>query len=129
MRLCRRADLRGAPSDPETFTGEARVTRMPALADDLSVNAYRVEFDPQARTAWHLHSGLQLLVVLSGCCRVQREGEAVQEAVAGDVVSIAPGERHWHGAAPEGPMVHLAVNVDAATTWFGKVSDTEYEGS
>ena len=127
MRLFHLADLRSAPSDPETFSGEARVTPMPAVAVDPAVNAYRVAFEPQARTAWHLHSGPQLLVVLSGRCRVQREGEPMQLALAGDVVSIAAGERHWHGADRDGPMVHLAFNVDAATTWFGKVSDTEYE--
>ncbi len=55
-------------------------------------------------------------------------GEPVQVATAGDVVSIAAGERHWHGAGPDGPMVHLAINVDSATTWFGKVSGPEYEG-
>ena len=129
MRLLHLADLRPARADPATFTGAARVTRMPDVADDPAVNAYRVAFEPRARTAWHLHSGLQLLVVLSGRCRVQREGEPVQVAAAGDVVSIAAGERHWHGADPEGPMVHLALNVDSATTWFGPVSDSEYEGT
>ena len=128
MRLLHLAGLRAAPSDPATFTGAARVTRMPGVADDPAVDAYRVEFEPRARTAWHLHSGLQLLVVLSGRCRVQREGEPVRTAAAGDVVSIAAGERHWHGADPNGPMVQLALNVDFVTTWFGKVSDTEYEG-
>ena len=129
MRLLQLAALRAAPADPATFTGAARVTRMPGVAADPAVNAYRVEFEPRARTAWHLHSGLQLLVVLSGRCRVQREGEPLQVADAGDVVSIAAGERHWHGADPNGPMVHLALNVDAATTWFGQVSETEYEGA
>ena len=128
MRLLHRADLRASPADRDTFTGEARVTAMPALADGPPVNAYRVEFEPRARTAWHLHSGPQLLVVLSGRCRVQREGEPVRLAATGDVVSIAPGERHWHGADRDVPAVHLAINVDAATTWFGKVSDAEYEG-
>ena len=129
MRLLQLAGLRAAPADPATFTGAARVTRMPGVADDPAVNAYRVEFEARARTAWHLHSGLQLLIVLSGRCRVQREGEPVQVADAGDVVSIAAGERHWHGADATGPMVHLALNVDAATTWLGPVSETEYEGA
>ena len=128
MRLHRLADLRPAPADAATFTGAAQVTRMPAVADEPAVNAYRVAFEPRARTAWHAHSGPQLLVVLSGRCRVQREGEPLQVAAAGDVVSIGAGERHWHGAGPDGPMVHLALNVDAATTWFGKVSEPEYEG-
>ena len=128
MRVLRLTDRVSAPADPATFTGAAQVTRMPAVADDPAVNAYRVEFEPRARTAWHLHSGPQLLVVLSGRCRVQREGEPVRFAATGDVVSIAPGERHWHGADRDVPAVHLAINVDAATTWFGKVSDAEYEG-
>ena len=42
--------------------------------------------------------------------------------------SIAPGERHWHGASADGRMVHVALNVDASTTWLEKVSEREYQG-
>ena len=52
----------------------------------------------------------------------------VEVAEAGDVVSIEPDERHWHGADREEPMTHLAINIDATTTWLHKVSDAEYDG-
>ena len=46
----------------------------------------------------------------------------------GDLVAIAPEERHWHGASPDGPMTHIAINLDATTSWFDPVSDDDYAG-
>ena len=101
---------------------------MTGLSADPPINAYRVEFQPAARTAWHSHSGPQLLVIIAGRCRVQCAGTPVEEVGAGDLVSIDPGETHWHGAGPSGPMTHLAINIDATTTWLEKVSESEYAG-
>jgi quercetin dioxygenase-like cupin family protein len=43
---------------------------------------------------------------------------------------FSPGEKHWHGAAPEHAMVHLAFqeadSKGEAVTWFEHVTDTEY---
>jgi quercetin dioxygenase-like cupin family protein len=48
---------------------------------------------------------------------------------AGGAIRIEPGERHWHGATPDAPMTHLALNIDAATEWFEPVTDVEYAGA
>ncbi len=120
--------FRAEPVDPANFTGEGTLVRMDGVCERPGVNAYRVAFEPETRTAWHTHSGTQLLVVVEGTCRFQREGDAVQEVAAGGLVSIAAGERHWHGASPDARMVHVALNIDAATTWLEKVTDREYQG-
>jgi quercetin dioxygenase-like cupin family protein len=48
-------------------------------------------------------------------------------------VYIEPDEEHWHGAAPDRLMVHLALNeVDdehPAAHWGEHVSDDEYNGA
>ena len=116
-------------ADPLNFTGKASVARIERLSEQPTVNMYRVTFQPAARTAWHAHTGVQLLLVIDGRCRVQKEGEGIQEVTAGGAVRIEPGERHWHGASPDAPMTHLALNIDAATEWFEKVTDAEYEGA
>jgi quercetin dioxygenase-like cupin family protein len=54
------------------------------------------------------------------------EGGKSQDLDAGDAVVVAPGERHWHGAVPGSEGTHIAVNVNAATTWLEPVSDEEY---
>ena len=67
--------------------------------------------------------------VVSGVGRVQRDGGAVEEVRAGDVVWFAPGERHWHGAAPSTAMSHMAIQErldGAAVDWLRHVSDEEY---
>jgi quercetin dioxygenase-like cupin family protein len=66
-------------------------------------------FEPAARTAWHTHPLGQTLVVTAGCGRAQRWGGPIEEIRPGDVISFAPGEKHWHGAAPTTAMTHIAI--------------------
>ena len=117
-----------SPVDPQSFTGSASVARIERLSDQPPVNMYRVTFQPAARTAWHAHTGVQLLLVVEGRCRVQTAGAPLHDVPAGGAVRIEPGERHRHGAAPDEPMTHLALNIDTATEWFEQVTDAEYEG-
>ena len=126
MRVFDPAARPAEPVDPDNFTGEGTLVRMDGVCERPVVNAYRVTFGPETRTAGHTHSGTQILLVVEGTCRFQKDGERVQEVGVGAIVSIAPGERHWHGASPDGRMVHVALNVDAATTWLEKVTDREY---
>ena len=128
MKVFELSDHPPQPVDPANFTGDGTLVRMDGVCERPAVHAYRVSFGARTRTAWHTHSGTQLLLVVEGRCRFQNEGEPVREVGAGSVVSIAPGERHWHGASPDAPMVHVALNIDAATTWLEKVTDREYQG-
>lgn len=51
------------------------------------------------------------------------------EAVPGDVVNIAPGVKHWHGAAPESWFSHLALEVPGEETsneWLEPEDDEQY---
>src|ERR1700730_6526162 len=85
-----------------------------------------VTFEPGARTAWHTHPLGQTLVVTAGCGRAQREGGPVEEIRPGDVIWFAPGEKHWHGAAPTTAMTHIAIQEaleGKVVDWLEKVSD------
>ena len=103
--------------DPANFSGSARVERLDLPDLELDVRAYRVFFEPGARTHWHRHTGTQILIVEGGSGLVQKMGEEVQVMCAGDIVVIAPGEEHWHGAAPDESMCHLALNMPGTTQW------------
>jgi quercetin dioxygenase-like cupin family protein len=106
------------PADRETFQGAARVKRLGGAAGEPEIRAFRVEFQPGARTHWHAHSGPQLLVVVDGRCVVQRWGSEKHLALPGDVVHIPAGVKHWHGAAADQGATHIALNVAATTTWM-----------
>ena len=89
-----------------------------------------VTFEPGARTAWHTHPLGQTLVVTAGCGRVQRWGGPIEVIRPGDVVSIPPGEKHWHGAAPTTAMTHIAIqeyHEGKAVEWLEQVSDEQYQ--
>ena len=126
MKVSHDADVEWEPFDPAHFTGNGRVKRVSATNQDPSVKVYRVEFEPEARTHWHSHSGVQLLYIVEGPCRVQKWGEDVKEAGPGDIVNIPPGEKHWHGAGSGSRMTHIAVNINATTTWMERVTKEQF---
>ncbi|MGA2352596.1 MAG: cupin domain-containing protein [Terracidiphilus sp.] len=116
----------------EWFTGNVWIDEIVVGAEPSHLRAFRVSFEPGARTAWHTHPIGQVLHVLTGSGLVQLEGQPVREIYPGDTVMIAPNERHWHGAGPRNSMVHLALQeadaqgVDVA--WLEPVTDQEYSG-
>ena len=103
MKIFRGDETPSQLADSNTFVGEAQIKRLASADDGVPVVVYRVEFEDGGRTNWHVHSGAQWLMILDGRVRIQRWGEPPHEVGAGDAVVIAPGEKHWHGAAPGGP--------------------------
>jgi quercetin dioxygenase-like cupin family protein len=125
MTIFRGQDSPSKPVDAASFVGAARTQLLASSDEGAAVHVYRVEFVPGSRTNWHTHSGPQWLLIVEGRIRVQRAGAPPQDVAAGDAVLFAPGERHWHGAAPGARGVHLAVNINAKTTWLEPVTDEE----
>lgn len=112
------------------FTGTVRIDPLHTAPEPARVAAASVTFEPGARTAWHTHPLGQTLIVTTGCGRVQREGGPIEEIKPGDVVWFAPGEKHWHGAAPSTALTHIAIQErlnGKAVDWLEHVSDAEYQ--
>ena len=111
------------------FTGTVRIDPLMSAPAPARVAGASVTFEPGARTAWHTHPLGQTLIVLSGRGLVQREGGKIEEIRPGDVVWFAPGEKHWHGAAPGTAMQHIAIQeaLDGkAVDWMEQVTDDQY---
>ena len=129
----RRSGSQPSGKGPEAyFTGSVRVDPLLAPPEPARVAGAWVTFEPGARTAWHTHPLGQHLIVMSGCGRAQRAGGPIEEIRPGDVIWFAPGEKHWHGAAPTTSMTHIAIQekLDGKTVeWMEKVSDEEYGGA
>jgi quercetin dioxygenase-like cupin family protein len=90
-----------------------------------------VHFTPGARTAWHTHPFGQTIFVTEGVGRCQREGGPITEIRPGDRVYFEPGENHWHGAAPDRLMTHIAIHEadeGGPVTWGEHVTDEQYHG-
>lgn len=102
-----------------------------APASAPGARIFRVLFEPGARTYWHTYPEGQILYVVTGTGRAQKECEKVVEIGPGDVVYFSPGEKPWHGAGPDTFTVHLVVNpaseTDGGTDWLALVTDEEYE--
>lgn len=117
----------GVPA--ENFTGNVKLEMMFTPTGPARTSGGSVSFAPGAHTAWHTHPLGQTLVVTAGIGRIQRWGGPVEEIRVGDVVQIPPHVKHWHGAAPDSAMTHLAITEQLdgkSADWLEKVPDEQY---
>jgi quercetin dioxygenase-like cupin family protein len=123
-----RSETAAGPS--EWFTGTVFLDPVATPSAASRVSATSVHFTPGARTAWHSHPNGQTIYVTEGVGLAQARGGPIEVIRPGDRVFFAPGEEHWHGAAPNRFMTHLAMlDVDdngTPATWGEAVSDEEY---
>ena len=128
-------DIKRAGSQPSSrgpedwFTGTVRIDPLFQANESARAAGAVVTFEPGARTAWHTHPLGQTLVVTAGFGRAQREGGPIEEIRPGDVIWFAPGEKHWHGAAPTTAMTHIAIQENLngkVVDWMEKVTDAQY---
>jgi quercetin dioxygenase-like cupin family protein len=90
---------------------------------------FNVTFEPGTRNNWHKHPGGQILLVTSGKGYYQEEGRPAQVLHAGDVVTIRPDVKHWHGAAKDSWFTHIAISTNpqkGEAEWLEPVTDEEY---
>src|SRR2546427_5974110 len=125
-----RNSLDTMPGPGDWFTGAVYVDTVAAPSEGSRLGAAAVHSTPGARTAWHTHPHGQTIFVTEGVGLCQREDGPIEEIRPGDRVFFEPGENHWHGAAPNRFMVHIAMqqNDDSGSpvTWGRHVSDDEY---
>jgi len=130
MDITRSGSQPSAKGPAEWFTGSVRIDSPFQRSSPARVGGAIVTFEPAARTAWHTHPLGQTLIVTAGGGRVQRDGGPVEEIRPGDVVWVAPGEKHWHGASPTTAMTHIAIAeaLDGkAVDWMEHVTDEQYQ--
>jgi quercetin dioxygenase-like cupin family protein len=122
--------LKANPGPADWFTGTVTMQPVASQPAPGRVAAILVSFAPGARTAWHTHPFGQILYILQGRARVQSAGGDIVELGPGSSVRFDGREEHWHGAAPDQPMVHLAIQEaddEGTTTYWGRhVTDEEY---
>jgi quercetin dioxygenase-like cupin family protein len=128
-----RNSIETTPGHGDWFTGTVHIDAVAAPSGPSRLAAASVHFTPGARTAWHTHPNGQTIFVTDGVGVCQSRGGAVQVIGPGDRVFFEPGEDHWHGAAPNRTMTHLAMQqVDdqgSAVTWGEHVTDEEYNAA
>lgn len=113
----------------ECFMGSVLVDMLFDRDEPGRASSAHVIFSPCARTNWHTHPLGQTLIVTFGSGRVQRWDGPIEEIRPGDVVLIAPGEKHWHGASSTTAMAHIAIQekLDGKVVdWLEKVTDEQY---
>ena len=130
MKITRSGSSPSEKGPEDYFTGAVRIDAPFKTEEPARASGATVTFEPGARTAWHTHPLGQTLIVTFGKGRVQREGGNVEEIIPGDIVWFPPGEKHWHGAAPDTAMTHIAIaeadEDGKVVDWLEQVTDVEY---
>ena len=90
-----------------------------------------VTFEPRCRNNWHVHHGaVQVLICVSGKGWYQEWGKPAVALTPGTVIAIPEGVKHWHGAAADSWMQHLAIHTQeqlgATNEWLEPVRDEQY---
>jgi quercetin dioxygenase-like cupin family protein len=122
-----------AKAAADRFTGDVWVDGITDGAVPGCARLATVRFSPGARTAWHRHAHGQTLHVTDGHGLVQTKDGHTIVMRPGDTVYTPPGVWHWHGAAPDAFMAHLALSdssSEAGATdveWGEHVSDDDYD--
>lgn len=130
MHITRHGTQSTSQGPANWFTGSVRIDPLFDAKQPARTTGASVTFEPGARTAWHSHPLGQTLIVTAGQGRIQLWGNPIKEIWPGDVVWIAPGEKHWHGAAEHSAMTHIAIQEqrDGKTADFmEQVSDEQYQ--
>lgn len=129
MKVKRVNEVESTKAPSAYFTGTAFINAL-VKNENESNTILSVTFAPGSRNYWHAHPGGQVLICTYGKGYVQKRGEHIQEIFPGDVVTIDPGEVHWHGAAPDSIFTHIAVNPHIPgkeeTEWLEEVTSAEY---
>lgn len=129
MKVQRIGEQPSSQGPADYFTGQVRIDAPFEGTGGALLGGATVTFEPGTRTNWHQHPLGQLLIVTAGAGRVQRDGGPVEAIRPGDIVWIEPGEKHWHGAAPNTAMTHIAIaeaQDGKVVDWLEPVSDQQY---
>ena len=119
-----------APAAPTPAEQAERVARTGgSVPVEANINAGLRSFEPGNKTYWHSHDGGFILFVQEGRARVQRRGEPMKELGPGEIDYAPPGVEHWHGAAPNEPLLQLGVvPFGGGIKFLEPVTDAQYEG-
>ena len=105
------------------FVGQSYIQRYDGVSN--------VTFEPRCRNNWHIHHGaVQVLICVSGRGWYQEWNKPAIPLTPGMVIAIPEGVKHWHGAATDSWMQHLALHTaeqpNASNEWLEPVSDAQY---
>ena len=129
MRIQRTGSEPSAQAPAAYFHGTVRQDMRFNMDEPGRARGAFVTFEPGARTNWHTHPLGQILIITAGRGWVQSEGGPVEDVRPGDIITFAPGEKHWHGGTDRTAMAHIAIGevVDGRSAdWLEPVTDEQF---
>ncbi len=121
------------PCPGETMPVQATGVYTPKPVPDITINGQPgpgAIWQPGMRSYWHCHAGGQIMMLDEGVGRVQKRGQRVRTLHRGETEYAAPGEEHWHGAAPDSLAHYFQTSIgNTSTYWMEEVGYDDYMGN
>jgi quercetin dioxygenase-like cupin family protein len=108
MRVIKVAQLAREPQQSALFTGPVTMQTIVGTDESNRFMIRQVNFARGVRNKFHSHSIEQVLIVTEGKGVVATDKEEVIVR-PGDIIFIAAGEKHWHGATADSVFSHIYV--------------------
>jgi quercetin dioxygenase-like cupin family protein len=126
-------EVESQQTPPPTLTPAEQAERIARTGGSVpvesNINTALRRFEPGNKTYWHSHEGGFILFVQEGRARVQTRGQPMKELGPGGIDYAPPGVEHWHGAAPNEPLVQLGVvPFGGGIKFLEPVTDAQYAG-
>ncbi|WP_183571954.1 cupin domain-containing protein [Mucilaginibacter sp. X5P1] len=125
MKKITASKLSTIPAPEKYLNGKAWINNF-STGNTAGCDIASVMFEPGARTHWHKHPTVQILLAEKGCGYIQTRGVERELMQPGDMVVIYPGEEHWHGAVPDQLFAHLAIQLEKDEGIISEVTNEEY---
>ena len=122
----------GERASASYFTGNVWVTPLVPREPHNHYSIADVKFEAGGRMHWHTHPAGQVLLVTDGHGFYQEKGKPARRLQRGDVVEIPADVEHWHGAAADNQLIHVAISnfrEQNNVTWLQPVTEEEYNGT
>lgn len=85
----------------DRYSGEALIETLRSATSPKDPDVLRCHYDVGVVTNWHSHPGGQLLYVLSDAGVIGTENDGEVNLSKGELISVPPIERHYHGSTHE----------------------------
>ena len=108
MHVVRKDDSQEKPATAPIFVGDVRSRPLVTAEVSPAVTVTLVRFIAGGRNRRHTHTADQILYITEGH-GIVADDATENQVTAGDIVHVAAGTVHWHGAQPGKDMAHLSI--------------------
>jgi len=118
--------IEGSKAPNTHYLGEAWLGGVLQADGAFPYSITKATFKANSTLDWHKHSGVQVLIIISGEGYYQEKGKDPIRLKEGDVLKCEANTEHWHSSSKEKDVTYLAL-YNGGTEWTEVLSQEAYD--